>query len=145
MSPPPSLLRLLHEELKREDRRQLFAAVAERVRTGLLTDDEAALIAGWFDQFAAGKKPGDVLLGERRGRKRGANTIKTNYLRGYDVSLPDHVDLCWTIRRAIARTGGNEKKVFETVARHFEKTTDYIERLYRRIEPDLAPDPDLPK
>lgn len=142
MNAPSSFLRTLHENLKRDDRRMLFRAVAERVRTGLLTNDEAAVIAGWFDQLADGKKPEDVLFGERRGRKRNANTA--TYLKGRDVSLSDHVDLCWTIRRGIAQTG-NEERVFETVAKHFGKTTDHIRRLYRRIEPTLSPDPSIKK
>lgn len=140
MSAPRSLLRLLHDELKRDDRRQLFGAVAERVRTGLLTNDESELIASWFEQIADGKNPQDVLYGERRGRKPSANTV--TYLKGRDVSLPDHVDLCWSIRQWIARTG-NEEQIFEIVAKHFGKTTDHIRRLYRRIEPTLGADPSL--
>lgn len=140
MSAPPSLLRLLHENLKRDDRRELYGAVAARVRTGLLTDDESELISSWFEQIAAGKNPQDVLFGERRGRKPGANTV--TYLKGHDVSLPDHVDLCWSIRRWIARTG-NEEKIFEIAAKNFGKTPDHIRRLYKDIEPTLAPDPDL--
>lgn len=142
MSAPPSLLRLLHENLRRDDRRKLFAAAAARVRTGLLTPDESELIASWFEQIADGKNPQDVLFGERRGRKRNANTA--TYLKGREVSLPDHVDLCWTIRRGIAQTG-NEEQIFKTVADHFGKTTDHIRRLYRQIEPTLGPDPSLTK
>lgn len=142
MSAPPSLLRLLHENLRRDDRRELFGVAADRVRTGLLTNDEAELIASWFEQIADGKNPQDVLFGERRGRKPNANT--TTYLKGQDVSLPDHVDLCWSIRRWIALTG-NEDQIFKTVAEHFGKTTDHIRRLYRRIERTLGPDPSLTK
>lgn len=140
MSAPASLLRLMHDELKRDDRRVLFGAVAERIRTGLLTVDESELIAGWFEQIAEGKKPQDVLFGERRGRRPGANTV--TYLKGQDVLLPDHVDLCWSIRRWIARTG-NEEKIFEIAAKHYGKTADHIRRLYKEHEPTLAPDPDL--
>lgn len=142
MSAPPSLLRLLHESLKRDDRREFFGAVAARVRTGLLTNDESELIARWFEQIADGNNPEDVLFGERRGRKPNANTA--TYLKGRDVSLPDHVDLCWSIRRWIAQTS-NEEQIFKIVAKHFGKTTDHIRRLYRRIEPTLAPDPSLTK
>lgn len=136
----PSFLRLLHENLKRDERRQLFRAAAARVRTGLLTEDESELIAQWFEQIAEGRNTDDVLFGERRGRKPNANTV--TYLKGRDVSLPDHVDLCWSIRRWIARTG-NEDQIFETVAKHFGKTTDHIRRLYKRVEPTLGPDPSL--
>lgn len=136
-----SILRML-DSLKRDDRRILFRAVAERLRTGLLTEDEAALIAGWFDALADGKNPADVLLGERRGRPSGKNTA--TYIKGMDVSLPDHVDLCWTMRRAIARTG-NEDQVFGVVAEKFGKTVDHIRRLYQEIEPTLANDPDAAK
>lgn len=140
MNAPPSLLRLLHESLKRDDRRELFGVAAARVRTGLLTNDEAELIASWFEQIADGKNPQDVLFGERRGRKPGANTV--TYLKGQDVSFPDHLDLCWSIRRWIARTG-DEEQVFKIAAKHYGKTADYIRRLYKDTEPKLAPDPDL--
>ncbi|WP_374474305.1 hypothetical protein [Arenimonas sp.] len=135
-----SLLRLLDANLRGKERTELFAVVAERVRTQLLTPDEAALISDWFQRMAQGEDPQKVLVGETRGRPRGSNS--NGYIKGRDVSLPDHVDLCWMMRRAIAKTG-NEDAIFALVARHFDKTPSYLRKLYREILPTLAADPEL--
>lgn len=137
---PESILRMFDRRLKGKDREQLFAAVAERIRTGLLTVDESRLVAGWFDRLANGEKPAKVLIGETRGQKRGATNPK--FMEGEDVSLPDRVDLCWSLRQWIARTGEPER-IFELCAKQFGRTPDYIGRLYKEISPTLADDPEL--
>ena len=137
---PVSLLRLLDSNLKGSERQILFGAVHERIRSQLLTHDEAALIAGWFQRLADGQAPARVFLGETRGRKRGSNT--TEFLKGKDVAFPDHADLCWNIRRAIASTG-DEDRIFKLFADHYGKTPDYLQRLYKQILPTLAADPEL--
>ncbi|WP_162434810.1 hypothetical protein [Pseudoxanthomonas koreensis] len=139
---PQSLLRRFDETRKGDDRKLLFRAVAERVKTGLLTHDEAELIAGWFERLADGEKPAKVLLGETRGRKAGSNGVK--YLKGQDVSLPDHVDLCWSLRQWIDRTG-DEDRIFREAAARFGCTKDHIERIYAEHLPTLGPDPSLEK
>ncbi len=139
---PTSLLRLYDMNSRGDDRQQLFRAVSERLRTGLLTEDEADLIAEWFARLGRGEDPQKVLYGETRGRKRGSTG--SQYLKGRDVSLPDHIDLCWSIRRAIARTGDPDK-VFEVHAKHFGRTADYIKRLYEQYEPVLGKDSELHK
>lgn len=152
---PTSLLRLIDANTKGDERAELFRAVSCRVRTGLLTADESALIAEWFDQIAGvvekpakqGEAPdkklravAKVLLGETRGRPRGGTNAK--YLKGADVKLPDHVDLCWNLRRWIAQTGDADR-IFKLCAEHFGRTPEYIRELYERIAPTLGSDPNL--
>jgi hypothetical protein len=137
---PKSFIRMLDANLKREERIRLFGAVAERVNTGLLTTDEAALIAGWFTQLAEGADPKKVFFKETRGRPKGANSL--HYIKGQDVALPDHVDLVWSLRRWIARNGDPDE-IFKLCAKHFQRTEQYIRDLYDEILPTLGADPDL--
>lgn len=139
---PTSFLRVLDRSLKGGDRAILFSAVVERLQTRLLTQDEANLVSGWFESLASGKDPKKVFMGETRGRPKGSNS--NEFLKGQDIALPDHVDLCWTIRSAIAKTG-DEDHVFRVVAKHFGKTEDHLRRLYARILPTLADDPEIVK
>lgn len=137
---PTSMLRRFDRTTKGDQRARLFRAVSERVRTGLLTADESALIAEWFDRLAAGDDPKKVFMGETRGRKRGGTNTK--YLKDADVKLPDHVDLCWNLRRWIAQTGDADR-IFTLCAQHFGRTPEYIRELYDKHSPTLGSDPDL--
>ena len=132
-------LHLFAENTKGADRSALFGLVSERIRTCMLDSSEAAFIAAWFDRLAAGEDPKRVFYGETRGRKRGSTGTK--YVRGTDVQLPDHIDLCWNMRRAISQH--DPETVFAAVAKVYSVTPDYVREIWEREGPTLAPDPKL--
>lgn len=135
---PISLLRMFDARMKGAQRAILFRAVAARVRTGMLDTDEIEIISGWFDRLAAGESPKRVLLGETRGRRKGSTGGK--YIKGEVVSLPDPIDTCWRIRRAIAN-GNSPKEVFAAFAQCYGVTADHISKLYKKHLPTLGADP----
>lgn len=139
---PISILRMMDSHVKGQKRATLFRAVAERIRTCMLDPDEAALIAKWFDRLAAGEDSTKILWGETRGRPKRSTGGK--FIGGEVVRLPDHVDLCWTIRQAIAR-GNADDVVFGEVAELYGVTSGHIAKLYARILPTLGIDSSIPK
>lgn len=139
---PKSALRILDATTKRSDRALLFRAVAERVRSCMLDPDEAAVIATWFDRLAAGDDARKVFFNETRGRPKGATGMKV--VRGQEVRLPDHLDLAWSMRRAIA-AGHAGDTVFAHVAKLYGVQPDTVRDIYEANVPLLADDPSLPK
>ena len=137
-----SLLRELSEALRNEDRKELFGLVAERVRTCMLDRDEAEVIADWFDRLARGDDPRKVLKGETRGRPKGSTGTKV--LRSKEVRFPDHVDLCWRMRRAMA-AGHAPEVVFGSFAKVYGVTPRHVREVWESTEPTLGADPELAK
>lgn len=134
---PVSYLRILAESTKGKERQILFGAIAERVRSCMLDPDEADIIAGLFDRLAAGEKPDKVLRGETRGRPKRATGTKT--VRGNEVRLPDHADLCWSIRHA-HHFGHSLETIFAHVAKLYGVTKDHVADVYAQVLPTLADD-----
>lgn len=136
-----SALHVLAANLRGADRSILFGAVAERIRSCMLDPAEAAFIASWFERLAAGDDPKKVFLGETRGRKKGSTGAK--FVRGTEVRLPDHADLCWSMRRAMAQH--EPDAVFAAVAKVYSATPEYVRDVWESVAPTLAPDPSLPR
>lgn len=134
-----TILEMMHERTKGKERHVLFKAVAERIRTGMLDPAEAALIAGWFEKLANGGDPKRTFYGETRGRHKGSTGEK--FVNFDYVRLPDHVDLCWNMRRAMRDHG--PKSVFKKVSRLYGVTPEYVEEIWDEISPSLDDDPDL--
>lgn len=139
-SKPRSIVRILSE--RRGNRELLFGAVADSIRSCRLDPDEADVIAKWFERMRDGEKPADVLLGERRGRRKGATGGK--FIKGETVHLPDHVDLTWRMRQAIA-FGHAPEVVFNSIAEMYGVTAAHVAEIYATHVGTLADDPTIAK
>lgn len=129
-----SLLTQLDRGTKGEERLHLFKLAAERVKTCLLWPDEAELIASWFEAIAKGESPKKVLFGETRGRPKGVTTTKI--VKGKEVQLPNHFDLVFMMKQAIA-DDHSEADVVASFARKFDHEIRYIQGVFDLLKEDV--------
>lgn len=135
---PQDLVEALAEQSDDGARRRLFALLADRVRSRVLTASEAEVLAGWLDQLANGDDPASVFP-RRAGRPPGR--AGTRYVKGKEITRPNDYDLAWGIRRLIAR-GHDKAGVFAEVAARYGMKPGSVANLYRRCLRDMPPDPD---
>ena len=87
-----SLIRIFrdHAQKNADIKPKLYRMVAERLRTRVLDEDEAEVIAEWFDRLAAGEPAKEVFPRKPAGRPKGTTPRKL-----------DDIDIAWLVRRAI--------------------------------------------
>lgn len=136
-TPPVDLVEALAAEKGAEARIRLFALLAERVRTRVLSETEAAVLAGWLDQLARGDDP-TAVFPKRGGRPRGRAT--TRYIKGKEITRPEDFDLAWYLRRQIEIVGDKDR-VIKSVAKHYGMSAEALDNLYRRCLRDMPPSP----
>ncbi|MBN8726424.1 MAG: hypothetical protein J0H15_01805 [Xanthomonadales bacterium] len=102
--------------------RRLYRLVADRLRSGSITRDEAAWLADLLTGIAASREDAAVTA-PLRGRGRPAKTA-------------EHVETCQRVQ-ALADEGTPLAHAYRIVASEAHKTTKAVERIHQRVRREL--------
>lgn len=104
-------------------RPKLYRMVAERIRARLSPKD-AAIVARWFDQLAAGEDATKIFPSTKVGRPKGS----TNQPRA------DDIDIAWIVRQHMEAGQLKPGEIYSGVAKAHGMKPGTVANIYSRVK-----------